>query len=286
MSNTETPKPSRPSRALAEPVKLDESSQACLDNAKRLFEDAEWCSNRASTGVALAMLAQEECAKAFILILVRDQIIPWTPEIKRSLYVHNCKYVMLICMAWLADKHKVREATWLKSEPQPAAGSPLIPSEVAKAMNIYRHEMLEDQSHNIDPLRPEWNGMARKTARGKSDRRKQDALYVGIGRDGRVVSKPPTSIFDFDKELYRTKGIIEFTENVGCFVPFEFPEYGWFTEVFGSMFRDLASDFDRTSVEEQFPSNIPGVVLVRTTITVAEVEDEDGASGCVDAPPV
>ena len=285
MSDTENTKPPRRSRAGAEPAKLSESSQACLDNAKRLLEDAEWCSNRPSTGLALAMLAQEECAKAFILILVRDQIIPWSCEIRKSLYIHNCKYVVLVCMAWLAGKHNNREAAWLKSEQQSAADNPRIPSEIAKAMNIYRHEMLEDQSRNIDSPRSEWNGIARKTARGKSDRRKQNALYIGIGHDAQVTSRPPTSTLDFDKELCRTKEIIAFTKTVQYSVLFEFPEYEQFTDVFGSMFKDLAPDFDRTLVEELFPSEIPGVALVRTMITVAEVEDEDGKSGRLDGPP-
>jgi AbiV family abortive infection protein len=277
LSDTEISKSSKPSRPSAEPVKLNESSQACLDNAKRLLEDAEWCSDRPSTGTALAMLAQEECAKAFILILVRDQIIPWSQEIRRSLYSHNSKYVMIICMAWLSEKHMTRESAWLKSELQSAAESPRIPSEIAKAMNIYRHEMVEDQSRNIDSPRSEWNGIARRTARGKSDRRKQNALYIGIGPDAQVTSRPSTSTLDFDDELRRTKEILSFAEAVRYAVHFKFPEYDQFTGVFGSMFKDLAPDFDKTSVEERFPSEIPGIGLVRTIITVAEVEDEDSS---------
>jgi hypothetical protein len=72
----------------------------------------------------------------------------------------------------------------------------------------------------------------------------------------------------------RTKEIIAFAETVQYSALFEFPEYEQFTDVFGSMFKDLAPDFDRTLVEELFPSNIPGVALVRTMITIAEVEDE------------
>ena len=64
--------------------KYQRSIQACIENGRRLLEDAEWTSNRASTGLALAMLAQEECAKAFLLALVRDEILPWTEEIGRA----------------------------------------------------------------------------------------------------------------------------------------------------------------------------------------------------------
>jgi hypothetical protein len=41
--------------------------------------------NQSSTGLALAMVAQEKAAKAFVLALVRDEVIPWTDEVRRSL---------------------------------------------------------------------------------------------------------------------------------------------------------------------------------------------------------
>jgi AbiV family abortive infection protein len=273
MSGTEVTKGPRLPQVCADAPKLKEASSACLNNAKRLVEDGEWCSNRPSTGLALAMLAQEECAKAFVLILVRDQVIPWSSDLRKSLYNHHCKYVLLIVMDWLARKHRNRESVWMKSELQLPADSRSIPPEIAKAMNIYRHEMLENQSRNLEPCRPEWKGIARKAARGKTDQRKQDALYIGIGQDGQVTTKPPTSTSEFDKELVRAKGIIAFAETIQSWVPFDFPEYAQFTGVFGSMFKDLAPGFDRTSIEERFPSEIPGVVWVRTEIIVAEIEE-------------
>jgi AbiV family abortive infection protein len=254
-----------------------ESSHACLENAKRLLEDGEWCSNRPSTGLALVMLAQEECAKAFILILIHAQIIPWCDEVRKSLRLHNCKYVVIVFMEWLSAIHVIREAAWLRSQPQPVMDSSWLPPEVAKAINIYRHEMLEDHRRNLSIPYPEWNGVARKTAEGKNDRRKQNALYIGIGRNGEVTSRPPTSIQEFEKELSRAKEIIAFTDTVQIFTPFDFPEYEHFKEVFGSVFTDLDPDFDRAAVEEVFPSDIPGIALVRRMITVADVVNENAS---------
>jgi AbiV family abortive infection protein len=261
----------------ADEASLRESCHACLENAKRLLEDGEWCSNRPSTGLALVMLAQEECAKAFILILVHTQIIPWCDEVRRSLRIHNCKYVVLVFMEWLAAKHTIREAAWLGSQPQPTIDSSGLPPEVAKAINIYRHEMLEDRRRSLSIPYPEWNGVARKTAEGKNDHRKQDALYIGIGRNGEVTSRPPTSIQEFEKELSRAKEIIAFTDTVQIFIPFDFPEYEHFKEVFGSVFTDLDPDFNKALVEESFPSDIPGIALVRRMITVADVIDENAS---------
>jgi hypothetical protein len=38
----------------ADEASLRESCHACLENAKRLLEDGEWCSNRPSTGLGIS----------------------------------------------------------------------------------------------------------------------------------------------------------------------------------------------------------------------------------------
>src|SRR5215467_16118380 len=81
--------------------KFQRSITECIENSRRLLEDAEWSVNRASTGLALAVLAQEEAAKAFILTLVRDDIVPWTEEVYRSLSVHEAKHLVSVIMEWL-----------------------------------------------------------------------------------------------------------------------------------------------------------------------------------------
>ena len=58
-----------------ETERFQRSITACIENAKRLLEDAEWSLNQGSTGLALALLAQEEAAKAFVLTLVRDGVL-------------------------------------------------------------------------------------------------------------------------------------------------------------------------------------------------------------------
>ena len=39
--------------------RIQRSIMACIENSKRLFEDADWAYHQASTGLALALLAQE-----------------------------------------------------------------------------------------------------------------------------------------------------------------------------------------------------------------------------------
>jgi AbiV family abortive infection protein len=82
---------------------LSASISAVTDNGKRLLEDAkllfDW--DRYSTALALAVLAQEEFAKGFLLQLVRDDILPWIPEVQRSIARHHCKHLLGIVMEWL-----------------------------------------------------------------------------------------------------------------------------------------------------------------------------------------
>jgi AbiV family abortive infection protein len=63
-------------RSIAE--NLSHSIPVCIDNGKKLLDDAklmfDW--DRFSTALALAVLAQEEFAKAFLLQLVVDDALP------------------------------------------------------------------------------------------------------------------------------------------------------------------------------------------------------------------
>jgi AbiV family abortive infection protein len=76
--------------------------KACKENGDRLCYDAEACYN-SPAGVALAILAQEEFAKAFMLSLVNEGIIPWTPGVKWSIRNHECKHLFILIMDYLAS---------------------------------------------------------------------------------------------------------------------------------------------------------------------------------------
>jgi len=178
---------------------LQQSIEACIRNGKQLLEDAEWTHQR-STGVALAMLAQEEFAKAFMLALVRDGILPWTEEVRRSLRVRECKHLVTIVMEWLWLVNEFRSHQPLE-EFLRRDDSLQLPRDVAIAMNIYRHEMIERIGGRDPNHYPEWSGLARRVAKGKRDQKKQAALYVDIRYDGGVASEPTGSEGDRKKEF-------------------------------------------------------------------------------------
>lgn len=251
---------------------IQRSITACIENAKRLLEDAEWSYHQASTGLALALLAQEEAAKAFVLTLVRDRTLPWTADVHRSLSVHEGKHLVAVIMEWLFAVNEQRFGEGLKV-PDIADSASYLPRDVATAMNIYRHEMIERIGRRYPERRDEWRGLARKLADGRLDRKKQLALYVHIGKDGSLASEPPTSLEDFREEMARATSLVEFAGNADRMCIFAFREYELFTEIFNKMFADLAPG--AVIEEERFESNIPGVEFVKRTITVANVVDSD-----------
>jgi AbiV family abortive infection protein len=257
-------------------AKLHRSILACLKNGKGLLEDAEWSANRAAAGLALALLAQEECAKAFTLVLVRDDVLPRTDKIRRSLSLHECKGVLAMIMEWLASMNEFR-AGEIFARAKRKERVQRLPAGVATAMNIYRHEMIE----RIGGRNPErysgWRGAARNLAGGNRDRREQRALYVGIREDGDVGSQPLAAPEAFEEEFTRAKRLIDFAEDADRKCLLAFGEYELFAEVFRAIFKDLASNGDYGAQQEEvFPSGIPGVLFVKKTVIVVDATPEPG----------
>jgi AbiV family abortive infection protein len=250
---------------------LQQSIEACIRNGKQLLEDAEWAHQR-STGVALAMLAQEEFAKAFVLALVRDEILPWTQEVRRSLRVHECKHLVTIIMEWLSlvnefRSHQPLEEFLLRDDLLQ------LPRDVSIAMNIYRHEMIERIGGRDANHYPEWGGLARRVAKGKRDQKKQAALYVDIRDDGGVASEPTGSDEDLKKEFDYAEKLKDFSGDVNRNCIFASREFELFASVFREMFAESPEPPEHMPfVTEDFPDGIPGITLVKSTICIANVE--------------
>lgn len=198
------------------------SISACLENGKRLLEDAkclyDW--DRYSTALALAVLAQEEFAKAFLLQLVADGALPWSSEVHRSISRHESKHLLAIVLEWLppfdftllkeledksTKRHEERMAWHARNlerikaghrdpdpdDPEPMEEEFTFPDDVASALNIYRFEVIERFRSGFPQREPDWStGNARRIADGLLDRKKQSALYVNIGKTGEVGLHP------------------------------------------------------------------------------------------------
>jgi AbiV family abortive infection protein len=225
---------------------LEKSIAATLANAKKLLEDAiflfDW--DRYSTALALAVLAQEEFAKAFLLQLVADGALPWLPEVQRSMARHQCKHLLALVLDWVPPldmgdiehfkretaRHEQRMA-WLQrrmdrykqglldpdpDDPEPQEPEVPFPPDVVDALNIYRHEEIERMRSGQPWRDDDWaKGNARKIADGVLDRKKQSAIYVDISKTGEIGLHPGfITSRDASEAIERAK---RFTDGPGIF---------------------------------------------------------------------
>ncbi|GFE79267.1 hypothetical protein GCM10011487_12670 [Steroidobacter agaridevorans] len=169
------------------------SIRACIQNGDRLLDetyDLEFRKPPATT-FFVVMIAQEEFAKAFVLYLIRERAVPFTAPVLRAIYDHVCKQLLGMVMDYVImhwdEVEELQELIRLDHE----AGDQL-PNDVGSAMDILRYEKIGRWEGNfgIWAEDPEYDRSALHIADGKKDRHKQDALYVRIGRDGRVCSTP------------------------------------------------------------------------------------------------
>jgi AbiV family abortive infection protein len=198
-----------------------ESANACVINGRRLLEDAEMLeySTPPATAFAIAIIAQEEFAKGFLLVLVAKQIIPWHPLIYRASRDHVCKQLLGIVMEYLnpdTDEFLRRSAEWQMQHKELMGllsmlrdGNILnrevwqrvkelracidgLPAPVTDAIDILRYKKIErwKSSTRIWSEEPPCDPLAKKTGEGQRDREKQDALYVRLSRSGEVAGSP------------------------------------------------------------------------------------------------
>jgi HEPN superfamily AbiV-like protein len=167
----------------------------CIENGERLLDESynlEFL-NPPSSRLFLIMIAQEEFAKAFILYLIKEAIIPFTPPVQRAINDHACKQLVGMIMDYIImhwdDIEEAKALISLDFELGEA-----LPNDVGSAMELLRYEKIGRWEANnwVWAEDPDYDTSARRIAEGKKDRHKQDALYVRIGRDGRVCSTPQT----------------------------------------------------------------------------------------------
>jgi len=200
-----------------------EAAAACLDNGKRLLKDAEMVDFGVSpsTSLFLATIAQEEFAKGFLLLLLSREVIPWSSLIFRATRDHTCKQLLGIIMDHVRPdtdefirriderRTKNEQASRLLNELRESKtpeekekiwdkidkineSLELLPSTVADAINIFRHEKIGrwESSSWFWGEEPNYDAVAKDVADGRVDREKQDAVYVRIDKDGNVKRRP------------------------------------------------------------------------------------------------
>jgi AbiV family abortive infection protein len=252
-----------------------EAADACFANGERLLYDADFVSDSehpAGTPFALATIAQEEFAKAFLLWLASRNVITWNSFVCRATRDHTCKQLLGLVINHLSpdwdeeskrsdefhadiQEHK-RLCAAFDSSPdwnertrilekinELGAKFDSLPPAITDAIFILRHEKIGrwESSSWVWQEEPTYDPLAKSLADGKLDREKQDALYVRLGRDGHVAKTPAQvkyadakAAMDIADRMRRfVKYMLAQNEVVGM-------EYDKIESVFKSLFANLA----------------------------------------------
>lgn len=206
------PNVKKPSREV-----LTETIMACFANGLRLKDDsyALEFQQPASLQLYALLIAQEEVAKAFILLLIRDDIIPFNRFILRAINDHACKHLVGIVMDYIVMRWNTMEEAMELIRADVALGDQL-PNAVESAISLLRYKKIarwESRAWDWENA-PAYDKEAKKIADGKEDRRKQDTLYVRVGGDGRVCPPPPITREEIDQQKERLEGFHHLVETL------------------------------------------------------------------------
>lgn len=251
------------------------SSIICLANAERLIRNTEFLNydtDTFSTSYALAVLAQEETAKAFLLYLVYSDALPWNSCIQRSLRDHECKQLWFIVLDALT--HDIDFGVLLSKlennseEPLPF-GIDAFRKEVGEMLNWYRYAKINTWERgycNWDekPL----NKKVKQISKGKLDKRKQNALYVRIGEQGEVISTPSSfKEQDAGKAIGTAKRFYSFASNLikGNKIESDDACLNWLKQALKHIFTPAVKTGQKDTIA------IPGVEICEISIPIIEV---------------
>ena len=195
-----------------------------------------------ATAFALAIVAEEEFAKAFLLTLVYKGLVQWNANIWRAARDHACKQLLGMVMDYMNPdlEEFIKHINGKDDE----YATELLPSHIADALNILRHEKIgrwEAQNWVWDEP-PNYDAKAKKVAKGPIDRIKQDQLYVNLGRDCSFVTKPVVSEAQFDREKERAERLCSLVKSM---VEDDQPNSIEVQKVIGA-FRILFADYPST----------------------------------------
>jgi hypothetical protein len=172
------------------PEVLTETIRACIANGHRLRDESYDLEFREPPSLQLYVLliAQEEFAKAFILLLVRDDIIPFSRPLLRAMNDHACKHLVGLIMDYVIVRWDTIDEAMELARADAELGDRLPPA-IESAIMLLRFEKVgrwESRAWDWEEP-PTYESGAKKIAEGKADRRKQDARYVRIGGDGGAI---------------------------------------------------------------------------------------------------
>lgn len=212
------------------------SSSVCLKNAQRLLAEAQLLEfeKPPATRNFLSIIAQEECAKGFLLYLISIKAISWNKLILRATRDHICKQLVGVVMDFLTPD----DDQFFKR--LQAMNILDFPNKVADAIDILRYEKIGrwESSTWVWDEDPKYDETPLLIAEGKRDKEKQQSLYVEISKTGDAVSTP-YNVTDQQADYEYEKGM-RFERFLGRLVKGENPNDSDFKNVTKS-FKSLFS---------------------------------------------
>lgn len=162
-----------------------------IDDARELFEG-----DRFPSAYALAVLAQEEAAKVYLLDLVRLGDVPWTEGVRRAVRDHRCKQLLAEVLDYMdSELEAILERAHLRLPDPPDLLR--VPDRILSILEIFRYEKVGAFVDGHPPFwmdDPRYDQEALRIAEGRDDALKQDAIYVRVGRNGQLATRPEHAI--------------------------------------------------------------------------------------------
>lgn len=170
-----------------------------------------------STRLYLILIAQEELAKAFMLILVSMGVFPLSRPILRALNDHTCKQLVGMLMDYMIAHWDDLAALDKMIEEDLDMGDDHFPIDIASALDLLRYEKVArwESGNGVYVGDSNSSRFAKEVASGGRDRRKQDALYVRVNPDGSTKSTPEiVTDEEVAEEAERASHYSYFVENM------------------------------------------------------------------------
>src|SRR5690242_748955 len=161
----------------------------------------------------LSVISQEESAKAFLLYLSKNEIVPWNRFILRAISDHCCKQLVGVIIDYLCpDTDKFFE--WAGDR---SSSKWELPRSVSDAINILRYEKIERWKSTTwiwaDDVK--YDSIPNQIARGKIDRQKQASLYVNISETAGIISTPEVTTEKMaNEELEKANRFLYFGKSI------------------------------------------------------------------------
>lgn len=220
------------------------SIQECIKNGQRLLDDAQWCEhlNPAATPYALTLIAEEEFAKAFLIVLVDKGIIPWNRFIWRATRDHRCKQLIMIIMDHLNPEFEELLARY-STLPEYRQQGRTMPAHIADTLNIFRFEKIGKMESGGWAWEedPEYDPKVKKISEGSVDREKQRQFYTEIGKDGSFVAFPRATQEKYLEERERAERLLSLINGMVEEDRTDYYEYDEIINGFRLLFENLAT---------------------------------------------